>query len=109
MKSKPPCETVLPWLKANLGPHCLAPLTGTDAKALAAAVQIIHLWNHCGEHCLIVAFEQVVICMQPKTRELAYHAIAHVADWHTRAEVWRQTALGAIEAHVCAFEPGGSR
>ena len=43
MKQKPKCETLLPWLKANLGKHCLGPLTGTDAKALAAAVQTIEL------------------------------------------------------------------
>jgi len=109
-KPKPPCVTLYPWLKANLGPLCLSPLTGTDARALSAAVQIIDLYSYCHDPAVLEAFGKVVECMQSTTQELAYHAIAHVLDWGDRERLW---ALAGLEPlgwpAVCAFEPGGSQ
>jgi len=111
MKTKPVCETLLPWLRNNLGKTCLAPLTGQDAKALASAIHIIHLYAYCDsrdeEGCL-TAFRCVVERMQPSTRELAYHGIAHVMDWHNRADVWSKAGLAPIKfPRMCAYERSG--
>jgi len=111
MKPKPKCETVLPWLKANLGERCLAPLTGTDARALQAAVQIIELYSYDSDLSVLAAFALVVQRMQPSTQELAYHATAHVMDWSDRARVWVRAGLADCAnfrpPRKCAYEPGG--
>ena len=96
---------MLPWLKANLGPRCLAALTNTDAKALAAAVQIIELYAYDQSTSTLVAFQLVVSRMQPSTQELAYHAIAHILDWPDRARIWAACGLPAITPRLCNYEP----
>lgn len=107
MKEKPKSVTVGPWLKANLGKTCLAPLTGTDYRALQAAVQIIELYAYDPDSSLLVAFAQVVGRMQEKTRSLAFHAIAHVMDWSDRWRLWRMAGFeGPVYGH-CAFGPEG--
>jgi len=107
MKPKPFCESLRPWLRDNLGKRCLAPLTGTDARALAAAVHVIDLYSYHGDKNLLPAFAAIVRCMQPTTQELAYHAIAHVMDWSNRREFWLEAGLPEFNPRVCAFESGG--
>jgi hypothetical protein len=104
-RPQPRCETVLPWLKENLGPHALAPLTGTDAKALAAAVQIIELYAYSCNKGLLPAFGAVVATMQESCRGLAYHAIAHCMDWGHRREIWEAAGLRLDCWARCKFEP----
>lgn len=109
MKNKPRCETVLPWLKANLGNHCLGCLTGYSARALAAAVQIVEAWTSCdsrSEPNLIQAFRAVVITMDEPERQLAYHSIAHIANWEDRERLWALAELPAFVHPVsrCKFE-----
>ena len=104
-KSKPCCAALLPWLRANLGNGCTAPLTGTDAKALTAAVHIIELYSYHRQQTVLEAFGRIVECMQPHTQSLAYHAIAHVMDWGDRAEVWTLAGLPEFVPSRCAFEP----
>jgi hypothetical protein len=95
------------WLQANLGKRCLAPLTGTDAKALTAAIHIIELYSYHREDQVLVAFRNIIMCMQETTRELAYHAIAHVMDWSDRNEIWCRAGLSTFSFPLrrCAFEP----
>lgn len=106
---EPPAATVLDWLHSNLGGRVLAGLTGTDTKALRAATQIMELYGYdrCPE--VLNAFASIVRRMQPKMRELAYHAIAHPLDWSDRARVWAGAGLQSFKPKfVCSFEPGGS-
>lgn len=91
-RAKPACVTLLPWLWDNLGRAALAPLTGTDMRALRAAVQIIELYAYDRSTHALYAFGQVVLRMQPGQRYMAFHAIAHVMDWSDRADLWRQVA-----------------
>lgn len=106
MKNQPVCLTVLPWLRANLGKHCLGRLTGSDAKALAAAVQILALHAYDSDRTVLEAFAAVVRRMQPCSQELAYHAIAHTGNWNDRARIWGEAGLPEIIPHParCAFE-----
>jgi hypothetical protein len=108
-KAKPPSVTVQAWLRANLGPRCLAPLTSVDARALAAAVQIVELYAYDRAPEVLEAFGQVVARMQPHTQQLAYHAIAHVMDWNDRRTIWDLAGLPLPHLPLarCAFEPGG--
>lgn len=99
-----PCETLPKWLKDNLGPCCLAPLTGTDAKALAAAVQIIALYATEADRTLAAAFGIVVARMQRSCWPLAYHSIAHVMDWDDRERVWKLAGLPKIIVGKCKYE-----
>ncbi len=106
MRPKPPAVTIYPWLRANLGPHCLAPLTGSDDRALLAAVQIVEQWSYDPHSDVALAFGAVVRRMQPKCRYLAYHAIAHVMDWSNRAELWDRAQLEPLSnVPRCAAEP----
>lgn len=103
-----PVETVCDWLAANLGDHALAPLTGTDSRALRAAEQILELYSYHGQQTVLDAFGAVVSCMQLHTQELAYHTIARVMNWSDREKVWRMSGLQLRWCpRVCAFEPGG--
>ena len=104
MKDKPVCETVFPWLRANLGKNCLGALTGTDRKALEAAAQIISLYSYDEAPSVIEAFGIVVRRMQPSTQQLAYHAIAHVTDWSYRSRIWIAAGLPEFAPVRCAFE-----
>jgi len=103
---KPVSQTLFPWLKANLGKNCLAPLTGTDYSALAAAVHTIDLYAETRDPSVLEAFAIIVLCMQSSTQELAYHAIAHVMDWSDRSQIWTTAGLSTpIHLRQCLFEP----
>lgn len=107
---QPPAATVLDWLHSNLGGHALAPLTGSDTRALRAAVQIMEQYAYDRHPGLLLAFAKVVQRMQTKTWELAYHAIAHPLDWSDRSKVWAMSGLATFTPKMkCSFEPGGSR
>lgn len=110
---QPPAATVLEWLRSNLGSRGLAPLTGTDTKALRAAVQIIEAWGYDRSPDLLMAFGYTVRRMQPKCQWLAYHAIAHPLDWSDRERIWTALVNARIVGPIgpmqkCSFEPGGS-
>ena len=106
MSVKPSSVTVGPWLKANLGKKCLAGCTGTDWKALLAAVQIIELYSYERNPAILTAFGAIVQMMQPKQYFLAFHAIAHVMDWSDRASVWGRAGLPLdLRVPACQFEP----
>lgn len=105
MKDKLPCQTLPAWLKSNLGARCLAPLTATDSKALAAAVQIVELYAFERRPEILAAFGAVVRCMQTSCWALAFHAIAHVLDWEDRPRLWSAAGLPAIDAGRCDYEP----
>lgn len=105
----PPACTVLDWLRANLGGRALAPLTGSDTRALRAAVQIIEQYSYDNDPDVLEAFRLIVMRMQRHTRELAYHAIAHPMDWSDRQRLWCKAGLTPFApALKCSFEPGGS-
>lgn len=106
--SKQPCQTVLTWLRENLGKNCTAPLTNTDRKALFAAVQIVELYAYCDQPDVAVAFGKVVQQMQRHTWHLAYHAVAHVMDWSHRLELWKYSGLASVHpapTSLCKWEP----
>lgn len=97
--AKPPAVTIFRWLTANLGKGALGALTGTDAAALKAAVQIIELMalTDSRDEDLIRAFRVVVLTMQSSTQYMAFHSIAHVLDWNDRARIWFAAELPSID------------
>lgn len=106
MTPKPSAVTIVPWLKANLGRHALGGLTGTDHKALLAAVQIIELYSYDRDPSLLASFGAVVRRMQPSQFFLAFHSIAHVMDWSYRLAIWHEAGLPTdIRVPRCQFEP----
>lgn len=90
---KPYCKSLTAWLIANLGKGCLAALTGTDSRALQAAVHIIDAHSYDRSRANVDAFGLVVGRMQKSTQYLAFHAIAHVMDWDDRAPIWASAGL----------------
>jgi hypothetical protein len=109
--AQPPAKTVFTWLQANLGKGCLQQLTGQDYKALAAAAQLVPLWCNSDDRAAVAqAFRLVVEQMQPGCRELAFHGIAHAADWGHRAQLWHQAGLAPFERiRLYASDPGAPR
>jgi hypothetical protein len=104
--NKVPAQSIASWLKANLGPRCLAPCTSTDIRALRAAVQIADLWlNSDDRESIAKAFGCVVRDMQDSCWHLAYHATAHVGDWSHRGQLWVQAGLPVIRVPACKFGP----
>lgn len=107
MKQKQVCETVFPWLRANLGKHSLGCLTGTDTRALRAAIQVIELYAYDPIRAVAQAFGVIVSRMQPETQWLAFHSIAHVLDWSDREKVWTLAGLDLprLDTPRCLNEP----
>lgn len=105
-KNQPVSVSLRPWLRENLGKHCLAPLTSADSKALDAAIHIIELYSIDRDDRLIVrAFATVVRRMQESTRYLAYHATAHSLDWSDRSHVWFLAGFSECPTSRCQHEP----
>lgn len=98
-RSRSDCDELIRFLKANLPVGALGALTGTDSKALAAAVHILRLYAYTEDLRVLGAFRVIVEQMQPSTREFAYHAIAYVSEWHYRARWWQLAGL-ALLPHV---------
>lgn len=96
---------IIDWLGFNMG--STGALTGTDHRALKAAVAILELYAYDGDESLLGnAFGAVVRRMQPTTREFAYHAIAAVLDWNDRAKLWEKAGLTPILKPMrCKAEP----
>lgn len=95
------------WLKANLGPKCLAPLTSHDVEALLAASAIVPMisWEGAPD-ALFDAFAACVNEMQPHCRYLAFHAIAAELDWGHRAMIWGRCRLSFDDVRgVCVHGP----
>lgn len=105
------CKGLLHWLSLNLGRGTLGALTGTDSKALAAAVHILELYNYGGHNeRTLEAFRLIVSQMQPSTQVLAYHAIAFLGEWDARPRVWLEAGLEPLDRiSVCEGEPAGRR
>ena len=102
-------QRILKWLKGNQIP--LGALTSHDVAALFAATEIAALWVRGDRHerpRSAQAFRLVVEQMQDSTKHMAYHAIAMVAEWDHRAELWRDAALPVqplASAPNCKFAP----
>lgn len=104
---KTPAQTVGPWLKAN-GMY-LGALTGQDWAALRAAAECMGLYarsDDTGEAQSLIAFKACVLAMQPSTRYLAFHAIAHLLDWGDRWTIWRRCGLAIPDTlPECKYGP----
>lgn len=110
-KPKPLSEQVLEFLRGNLGKHCLAPLTGTDYRALMAAAHLMEAYSGDGHPCYLEAFRLTVQRMQPKCWYFAYHTIAKALDWGDRMDLWMKAGLPTEPLENtprCEFEPGGA-
>jgi hypothetical protein len=103
----PPSPAIIRWLRDN--GMSLGVLTHHDTTALLAATQIAALWMHGGDReAIATAFRNVVLEMQPHARYLAYHAIAHVGDWHNRPQLWHAAQLpqeDLLGRPECKFGP----
>lgn len=96
-------QEIKDWFEFNIGTGAL---TGTDWKALRAAAFILELYAYDRAPGVLVAFREVTMRMQPKTREYAYHAIAMILDWGDRPQIWAQAGLPEIASPMkCKAEP----
>ena len=105
MREKPLCQSVYPWLTANLGKRCLAGMTSTDVRALNAAVHLVELYGCTGEASALQAWAACVKIAQPTMRRFFYHATAHVRDWGHRREMWQAAGLPPLDFGRCEYEP----
>ncbi len=93
MEAKDDVPQHLEFLRAN--GHDLAPLTGTDHKALAAIADALTLYSYCGRENVLVAVALLAGEMQGSTRPLARELIAYAMDWGDRERLWP-----TIEKHI---------
>jgi hypothetical protein len=104
--NKPYAATVLKWLRDN--GHKLGGLTSQDARALLASVQIVPLWGPYERNAeqIAAAWGACVREMQPSTRQFAFHAVAHVANWDDRFKLWRAAGFDELPSpcYRCKFE-----
>jgi len=79
----------LEWLDAN--GHGLAPLTGTDTRALKAIAQCWEVYAYTRQDSVLVAVCALLQSLQPKCWPLAKELIARSMDWSDRDPVWKKT------------------
>lgn len=105
---KQPCQAIREFLTGNLGKRCMGGLTGTDWRALTAAVHIIELYTVHRDPAVLQAFGLIVGQMQRSMQELAYHAIAAGLNWEDREPLWAEAGLEPFaRVSVCVYGPGG--
>lgn len=110
-KSKPVSEQTLEFLRGNLGKRALAPLTGTDFRALIAAALIMEAYSGDRHPDYLAAFALVVRRMQRKCWYFAYHSIAKALDWSDRMDVWMKAGLPTEPLEnipLCEMEPASA-
>lgn len=110
MRQEATVTSVMKWLRLNIGRAPLAALTGTDTRALGAAIHIIELYVRSGDDDLLDALRVVVLKMQPKCYHIVYHVPAYFQEWETRDRVWVHAGLpidALAPCSVCQGEPGG--
>jgi len=122
-KPDPACRSVLRWLLEPAdhvppsaigasdqpdprchGKHALAPLTGQDARALAAFVHLVELYScadRAGAEHAVRAMYHAAQAMQPTTRPLAQEVIAFVLNWDDRVTLWQR--IGAAVSSLRDF------
>lgn len=102
---RPPPERVdepLRWLRLNH--HDLAPLTGTDTRALLAIAACWRLYfNADDQPSVIVAVVALLQSLQPKCWRLAKALIPWAGDWSHEAPVWLQV-IEANQRSLAAAE-----
>lgn len=83
----------LRWLADN--GRDLAPLTGQDARALAAIDACWQLYasgDDAGRTAALAAVRCLALAMQPKCRSLARDLIARSLDWGDQDKLWPRVA-----------------
>ena len=84
------------WLRAN--GHSLAPLTGTDARALEAIACCWQLYTVVDRRQHVIeAVAQLALTMQPSTRSLARSLIPWAMDWSDEEPVWQLVRAAMTE------------
>lgn len=89
MGRRPPparADQPLRWLSAQ--GHDLAPLTGTDTKALLAIAACWELFAYTRSNGVINAIRNLLAEMQPQTAILTRDLIARSMDWSDRERYW---------------------
>lgn len=82
------CAEGLKWVANRLGKQALAPLTGTDRKALDGFLHALRLWRAAPDDHVIAALRALVMVMQPSTRHIAKAAIPGMLDWSDEDVIW---------------------
>jgi hypothetical protein len=106
-------KEIIKWLQNNLGKRATAGLTSTDTVALVTATNLSNLISYeSAPPELFEAYRSIVLQMQNRNQQLAYHAIACELDWSHREMIWQKSGLTAFAFDLipklkCAFEPGG--
>lgn len=77
-----------PGHPSGLRMGCLAPLTGTDYRALDAFVACLKLYSYTGERRVLAAASVVLVEMQDSARWIARELIPFVMDWDDREKLW---------------------
>jgi len=70
------------------GIGALAPLTGTDCRALDAFVECLKLYAYNSSERALMAARLVLFEMQDSTRWIARELIPFVLDWGDRERLW---------------------
>jgi hypothetical protein len=78
----------LRWLRANH--HDLAPLTGTDTRALLAIAACWRLYFNADDQASVLrAVAELLASLQPKCWRLAKALIPWAGDWSHEGPVWQ--------------------
>ena len=89
-------DAPLVWLRANK--HNLAPLTGTDVKALLAIAYSWRLYSYTRDAGVIDAVVKLLRTMQPKCWRYAKALIPWAMDWSDEDVVWAEVEARLVAA-----------
>jgi hypothetical protein len=97
-------DAPLVWLRANK--HQLAPLTGTDVKALLAIAYSWKLYSYAGGEEVRAAIGQLLRAMQPKCWRYAKALIPWAMDWGDEFPLWHRLLEDDPELEAIAHRAG---
>lgn len=76
---------------SRLRKGCLAPVTGTDYRALSAFVACLELYSFADHPSQVLSAMRLVLGeMQPSVRWIARELIPFVREWEDRDRLWPQ-------------------
>lgn len=88
---KPPPKIAQEFVRAHLGRHAFAPLTGTDWRAWNAFVYLLELWGVSRDPHALDAMRATLACAQTRHEDVMQvfvQTIPAMLDWCHVAEIW---------------------
>jgi fermentation-respiration switch protein FrsA (DUF1100 family) len=103
-KPKPSTQVASEFVRAHLGKHAFAPLTGTDWRAWYAFVYLLELYGVSRDPRSIHAMKSTLACAQASVMDIFIQTIPAMLDWCNVAELWPLIRPAGVADNLAAID-----